>query len=87
MPLQDDISNFWIFCSSYNCKIVERKKIDFPRCPFEILANQHSRFGPPGLDWLCYLAGNSKGHRGKSIFFLSPVLPIRVDQNIKKLEM
>ena len=87
MPLEYYISDFLIFCSSYIGKSGERKKNDFPRCPFEIPPNQHSQFGPPGLDWLCYLAGNSKGHRGKSIFFLSPVLPIRVDQNIKKLEM
>ena len=25
----------------------------------ELTANQHSRFGPSGLDWLCWLAGDS----------------------------
>ena len=48
MPLEDYISDFLIFCYSYIGKSGERKK-DFLHCPFELPANQHSWFGPPGL--------------------------------------
>ena len=65
MPLEEDVSNFLIFWSNFIGKTIERKKIDFLHCPFEIPANQHSQFGPPGLDWLCWFVGRSKGHRGK----------------------
>ena len=46
------------------------KKFHFPRCPFELPANHCGRFSPLGLDRLCWLAGNSKGHRGKWEFLL-----------------
>jgi len=38
----------------------ERKK-SLSRLSFELPANQHSQFGLSGLDWLCWLTGNSKG--------------------------
>ena len=67
-----------------------RKKIDISRWPLELPANQYSRFGRPELDWAELACagwlGNSKGHCRMSFFFLSPLLAIRVDQNIKKLE-
>ena len=46
------------------------KKIQFPRCPFELPANQHSQSSPNGSNRQCWLAGNSKGHCGKWEFFL-----------------
>ena len=52
-PLEYYISDFLIFCSSHVSKSGERKKINFPWWPSELPANQHSRFGPLGLDWLC----------------------------------
>ena len=65
---------FWknIFWSTLICKNRKRKKNDIPHCPFELPAKQHSRFGPSGLDWLWELAGNSKEHWGKYIFFSFP---------------
>ena len=38
------------------------KKIQLPRLSFELPTNQHRQFDPPGMDWLCWLAGNSKFH-------------------------
>ena len=68
-----------------------KKKNDIPWWPLELPANQHSRFGSPELDWakLAVLVGwlcNSKDHRRMSNFFLSPLLVMWVDQNIKKIE-
>ena len=46
-----------------------KKNVEFARWPFELPANQHSQFGPSGLNWLCWLAGGSKGHRANSKFY------------------
>ena len=39
MPLEYDISDFLIFCSCYEGKSGERKKINFPRWPSDLPAN------------------------------------------------
>ena len=46
-----------------------KKNFEFARWPFELPANQHSQFGPSGRNWLCWLAGSSKGHRANSKFY------------------
>jgi hypothetical protein len=50
MRLEEHVSGRNILWSTLVCKSREGKINHFPHCPFELPANQHSQFGPSGLD-------------------------------------
>ena len=53
--------------------------IEFSRWLFEGRPRQGKNVLPDGLNWLCYLAGSSKSHRGNSISFILLESPHQVD--------
>ena len=46
------LSNLTLMLSEVIIDQNQGKKFTFHDIPFELPANQHSRFDPPGLDWL-----------------------------------
>ena len=46
------------------------EEIEFSWWLFESRLRQGKNVLPDGLNWLCYFAGNSKGHREYSISFI-----------------
>ena len=87
MHAETKISEFLIFCSIQMDKSGERRKKDFYRWPSELPANQCRPSGPGGQIGRHRLAGNSKSHRQKSIFFLALLLTTSEGQNIKFSEI
>ena len=57
------------------------EEIEFSRWLLEGRLRQGKIVLPDGLNWLCYFAGNSKSHRGKSIFFIFLESPHQVYMN------
>ena len=55
------------------------EEIEFSRWLFEGRLRQGKNVLPDGLNWLCYFAGNSKGHRENSISFIFLESPHQVD--------
>ena len=57
MPIEEHVSGKNIFGLLLLAKAgKEKKSLPTWHCPFEPPANQHSQFGPSGLDWLYWLA-------------------------------
>ena len=54
-------------------------EFEFSRWLFEGRPRQGKNVLPDGLNWLCYFAGNSIGHRENSISFLFLESPHQVD--------
>ena len=48
IPLEEHVSGKNLFWSSLIGKSRERKRNEFPHCPFELSANQHSQSSPDG---------------------------------------
>ena len=61
------------------------EEIEFSRWLFDGRLRQGKNVLPDGLNWLCYLAGNSKSHRENSISFIFLECPHQVNmKNIVK---
>ena len=58
------------------------EEIEFSRWLFEGRLRQGKNLLPDGLNWLCYFAGNSKGHRENSISFILLESPHQVDMKM-----
>ena len=71
-----------IFWSTLTAKSRRGKFFEFLHCPFECRANMHHKIQPNWLTVRYCLAGGSKGQWRKSNFFLSLLLPVKVDQYI-----
>ena len=76
------ISGKNIFWSTLIAKSRGGKIFEFLHCPFEGRANMHHKIQPNWLTGRCCLAGGSKGLFRKTKFFLSLLLPVKVDQYI-----
>jgi hypothetical protein len=72
-------NTFW---SSLTAKSRAGKIFEFLHCPFERRAKMHHKIQPNWQTGRCCLAGGSKGQCRKSKFFLSLLLPMKVDQHI-----
>ena len=62
IPTEKYIPEKNVFCWNDIGQIREEKKLEIPQWPAKLIR-------PAWLDWLCWLAGNSKGHRGISKMF------------------
>ena len=56
------------------------EEIEFSRWLFEGRPRQGKNVLPDGLNWLCYFAGNSIGHRENSISFIFLESPHQVER-------